>query len=155
MRADEPEEQKASEWSAGGKLLLVEDEDMVRAVAERALVRAGYTVTTASDGEEGLGIVANGDTQFDLIVSDVVMPAMDGPAMARAIRNVRAHVPILFMSGSKDHIVPPVQMEVMAHSLDTTAWLLCLFASLFFCLFVDVYSRPLAYSFARLHGFTS
>ena len=99
MRADEPEEQKASEWSAGGKLLLVEDEDMVRAVAERALVRAGYTVTTASDGEEGLGIVANGDTQFDLIVSDVVMPAMDGPAMARAIRNVRAHVPILFMSG--------------------------------------------------------
>ena len=99
MRADEPEEQKASEWSAGGKLLLVEDEDMVRAVAERALVRAGYTVTTASDGEEGLGIVANGDTQFDLIVSDVVMPSMDGPAMARAIRNVRAHVPILFMSG--------------------------------------------------------
>ena len=99
MRADEPEEQKPSEWSAGGKLLLVEDEDMVRAVAERALVRAGYTVTTASDGEEGLGIVANGDTQFDLIVSDVVMPAMDGPAMARAIRNVRAHVPILFMSG--------------------------------------------------------
>ena len=99
MRADEPEEQKASEWSAGGKLLLVEDEDMVRAVAERALVRAGYTVTTASEGEEGLGIVANGDTQFDLIVSDVVMPAMDGPAMARAIRNVRAHVPILFMSG--------------------------------------------------------
>ncbi|USA62230.1 response regulator [Qipengyuania citrea] len=99
MRADEPEEQKASEWSAGGKLLLVEDEDMVRAVAERALVRAGYTVTTASDGEEGLGIVANGDAQFDLIVSDVVMPAMDGPAMARAIRNVRAHVPILFMSG--------------------------------------------------------
>ena len=99
MSADEPEEQKASEWSAGGKLLLVEDEDMVRAVAERALVRAGYTVTTASDGEEGLGIVANGDTQFDLIVSDVVMPAMDGPAMARAIRNVRAHVPILFMSG--------------------------------------------------------
>ena len=43
--------------------------------------------------------MANGDTQFDLIVSDVVMPAMDGPAMARAIRNVRAHVPILFMSG--------------------------------------------------------
>ena len=72
---------------------------VMRAVAERALVRAGYTVTTASDGEEGLGIVANGDTQFDLIVSDVVMPAMDGPAMARAIRNVRAHVPILFMSG--------------------------------------------------------
>ena len=99
MRADEPEEQKASEWSAGGKLLLVEDEDMVRAVAERALVRAGYTVTTAADGEEGLAAIANGDTEFDLIVSDVVMPTMDGPAMARAIRKVKPDIPILFMSG--------------------------------------------------------
>ncbi|MBX7540838.1 hybrid sensor histidine kinase/response regulator [Qipengyuania sphaerica] len=99
MRGDEPEEAKASEWSGGGKLLLVEDEDMVRAVAERALVRAGYTVTTARDGEEGLAQVANGDVEFDLIVSDVVMPAMDGPAMARAVRKVKPKIPILFMSG--------------------------------------------------------
>nr|WP_247711821.1 response regulator [Qipengyuania qiaonensis] len=99
MRAEEPEEPKATEWSAGGKLLLVEDEDMVRAVAERALVRAGYTITTAANGEEGLAAIANGDIEFDLIVSDVVMPAMDGPAMARAIRGVKADIPILFMSG--------------------------------------------------------
>ncbi|HAN89860.1 MAG TPA: hybrid sensor histidine kinase/response regulator, partial [Erythrobacter sp.] len=99
MRSEEIEEPKATEWSAGGKLLLVEDEDMVRAVAERALVRAGYTVTTAADGEEGLAAVANGDTEFDMIVSDVVMPTMDGPAMARAIRQVKPDIPILFMSG--------------------------------------------------------
>ena len=99
MRSEEPEESKASEWSAGGKLLLVEDEDMVRAVAERALVRAGYSITTAADGEEGLAAIANGKEEFDLIVSDVVMPAMDGPAMARAIRRVKPHIPILFMSG--------------------------------------------------------
>lgn len=99
MRGDEPEEHKASEWSGGGKLLLVEDEDMVRAVAERALTRAGYSVTTARDGEEGLAQVANGDIEFDLIVSDVVMPAMDGPAMARAVRRVKPRIPILFMSG--------------------------------------------------------
>jgi two-component system cell cycle sensor histidine kinase/response regulator CckA len=99
QRVDEREEAKASEWSGGGKLLLVEDEDMVRAVAERALTRAGYTVTTARDGEEGLGQIANGDVEFDLIVSDVVMPAMDGPAMARAIRKVKPRIPILFMSG--------------------------------------------------------
>ncbi|WP_369027306.1 response regulator [Qipengyuania sp. RANM35] len=96
---DESEDQRASDWSAGGKLLLVEDEDMVRAVAERALVRAGYTVVTASDGEEGLAAIANGKEDFDLIVSDVVMPAMDGPAMARAIRRVKPKLPILFMSG--------------------------------------------------------
>ncbi|MBX7531790.1 response regulator [Qipengyuania sp. 1XM1-15A] len=99
QRTEDPEEPKASEWSGGGNLLLVEDEDMVRAVAQRALTRAGYQVVTASDGEEGLAAIANGNTEFDLIVSDVVMPAMDGPAMARAIRKVKPKIPILFMSG--------------------------------------------------------
>jgi two-component system cell cycle sensor histidine kinase/response regulator CckA len=86
------------QWAGGGRILLVEDEDMVRAVAERALSRAGYTVTTASDGDEGLEIVAGG-AEFDLIVSDVVMPAMDGPSMAREIRKIAPQLPVLFMSG--------------------------------------------------------
>ena len=79
-------------------MLLVEDEDMVRAVAERALVRAGFTVTAQPDGEDGLAEIANGG-EFDLVVSDVVMPGMDGPAMARAIRKLKPDIPILFMSG--------------------------------------------------------
>ena len=87
-----------SDWSGGGHILLVEDEDTVRLVAERALVRAGYEVTTATDGEDGLAAIGRGDS-FDLIVSDVVMPGMDGPAMARAIRKVRPDIPVLFMSG--------------------------------------------------------
>ena len=99
QRRDDADDAKASDWAGGGKLLLVEDEDMVRAVAERALTRAGYVVTAASDGEEGLAAVANGKDDFDLVVSDVVMPAMDGPAMARAIRKVKPNLPILFMSG--------------------------------------------------------
>jgi two-component system cell cycle sensor histidine kinase/response regulator CckA len=86
------------QWSGGGRVLLVEDEDMVRAVAERALTRAGYQVTACSDGEAGLAAVTAGGA-FDLVVSDVVMPGMDGPAMARAIRRVRPHLPVLFMSG--------------------------------------------------------
>lgn len=86
------------QWSGGGTVLLVEDEDMVRAVAERALTRAGYTVTTASDGDEGLDIVRGGE-KFDLIVSDVVMPAMDGPSMVRGIRQIDPQMPVLFMSG--------------------------------------------------------
>ena len=92
-------EPRASEWTGGANILLVEDEDMVRAVAERALTRAGYTVTTARDGEEGLGLVVNEKGVFDLVLSDVVMPAMDGPAMARGIRKVKPDIPILFMSG--------------------------------------------------------
>ncbi len=90
--------QPASAWGGGGHILLVEDEDMVRAVAERALVRAGYTVTSASDGEEGLEFVALG-RQFDMVVTDVVMPSMDGPAMAREIRKLVPGLPVLFMSG--------------------------------------------------------
>lgn len=88
-------------WGSG-HILLVEDEDMVRAVAERALTRQGYTVVTASDGEEGLGELQaqeeNGQN-FDLIVSDVVMPNMDGPAMAKQARAHYPDLPILFMSG--------------------------------------------------------
>ena len=88
----------SSDWSAGGKLLLVEDEDMVRIVAERALTRAGYEVTACANGEEGLAAITEGGT-FDIVVSDVVMPGMDGPAMVRAIRAQRPQMPVLFMSG--------------------------------------------------------
>ena len=83
-------------------MLLVEDEDTVRAVAERALVRQGYEVTTASDGEDGLealGRAISAGEEFDLVLSDVVMPSMDGPAMAREIRVLRPELPVLFMSG--------------------------------------------------------
>ncbi|ANY19878.1 Blue-light-activated protein [Tsuneonella dongtanensis] len=97
-RAPKAEAAPTGEWSGGGKILLVEDEDMVRAVAERALTRAGYSVTACADGEEGLAAVANGG-EFDIVVSDVVMPGMDGPAMARAIRKAKPALPILFMSG--------------------------------------------------------
>ncbi|MEP2380257.1 response regulator, partial [Parasphingorhabdus sp.] len=89
-------------WGSG-HILLVEDEDMVRAVAERALTRQGYTVVTASDGEEGLAHLSaqsdSGEGIFDMIVSDVVMPNMDGPAMAREVRVLHPDMPILFMSG--------------------------------------------------------
>ena len=92
-----PVKPKKSQWGTG-TILLVEDEDMVRAVAERALIRAGYTVVTASQGEEGLERFAGMD-KIDLIVSDVVMPTMDGPAMVRAMRTKRPALPVLFMSG--------------------------------------------------------
>ncbi|MEP2102070.1 MAG: response regulator [Parasphingorhabdus sp.] len=88
-------------WGSG-HILLVEDEDMVRAVAERALTRQGYTVVTASDGEEGLQHLedlAEGEDIFDMVVSDVVMPNMDGPAMAKEVRAQYPDMPILFMSG--------------------------------------------------------
>ena len=94
----ETETKAPSDWSVGGRILLVEDEDMVRAVGERALTRAGFNVVTAADGEEGLAAIAN-QGSFDLVISDVVMPGMDGPKMVRAIRTLNPAMPILFMSG--------------------------------------------------------
>jgi two-component system, cell cycle sensor histidine kinase and response regulator CckA len=102
-------------WGTG-RLLIVEDEPMVRAVAERALVRQGYTVETACDGEEALALFAEGKN-YDLVVSDVVMPNMDGPAMARELRVRRPDMRILFMSGYAE--------EQLRHSinLDKVAFL--------------------------------
>ncbi|NJM51448.1 MAG: response regulator [Sphingomonadales bacterium] len=97
VQAKKPGEKPKDLWGSG-RVLVVEDEDMVRAVAERALVRQGYVVETARDGEEGLELFKEGK-RYDLIVSDVVMPNMDGPAMGRKLRELYGNVRILFMSG--------------------------------------------------------
>ena len=89
---------KESELWGTGTVLLVEDEPMVRGVAERALTRHGYAVITADNGEDALAILARGE-EIDLLVSDVVMPGMDGPTMAREARKDRPDLRILFMSG--------------------------------------------------------
>ena len=90
--------EKAEELWGSGTILLVEDEDMVRAVAERALTRHGYEVITATNGEEGLEIL-KGRSDIDMLVSDVVMPMMDGPTLGRHARELYPKMPLLFMSG--------------------------------------------------------
>lgn len=90
--------EKAEELWGSGTILLVEDEDMVRAVAERALTRHGYEVITATNGEEGLDIL-KGRSDIDMLVSDVVMPMMDGPTLGRHARELYPKMPLLFMSG--------------------------------------------------------
>jgi two-component system cell cycle sensor histidine kinase/response regulator CckA len=89
---------KEPELWGTGTVLLVEDEPMVRAVAERALTRHGYSVVTANNGEEALEILERGE-EIALLITDVVMPAMDGPTMVREARKSRPNLPILFMSG--------------------------------------------------------
>ncbi|HVI98740.1 MAG TPA: response regulator [Sphingomonas sp.] len=93
-----PKKEKKGDLWGTGTVLLVEDEDMVRAVAERALTRQGYTVVTAENGEAALDLLAEGERP-DLLVSDVVMPLMDGPTMVREARKRYPDLPILFMSG--------------------------------------------------------
>jgi two-component system cell cycle sensor histidine kinase/response regulator CckA len=89
---------KQDELWGSGTILLVEDEPMVRGVAERALTRHGYTVLTADNGEEALEVIRRGEP-IDLLISDVVMPGMDGPTMVEHARKERADLKVLFMSG--------------------------------------------------------
>ena len=83
--------------SLDGTVLLVEDERAVRMVVERALRRAGLDVITASDG--GLALDLLGETRVDVLVSDVVMPGIDGVELLEAIRARRPGLPVVLMSG--------------------------------------------------------
>jgi two-component system cell cycle sensor histidine kinase/response regulator CckA len=90
--------QPVADMTGAGTILLVEDEDAVRAFAARALTQRGYTVVEAASGVEALEQVA-AHPDIDLIVSDVVMPEMDGPTMLRHLREQGANKPIIFVSG--------------------------------------------------------
>jgi len=82
-----------------GTVLLVEDEDAVRSFAARALGQRGYRVLEASTGAEALEVFASHNGDVDLVVSDVVMPEMDGPTLMRRLRSERPDVKIIFISG--------------------------------------------------------
>jgi two-component system, cell cycle sensor histidine kinase and response regulator CckA len=100
-------------WGTG-TILLVEDEAMVRAVAERALTRQGYQVLTANNGEEALELLIGG-APVDLLISDVVMPTMDGPALVRAARERFPELKVLFMSGyAEEQLRKSIDIERIA-----------------------------------------
>jgi two-component system cell cycle sensor histidine kinase/response regulator CckA len=112
-KAARPAEAENELWGTG-TILLVEDEPMVRTVAERALTRHGYQVLTANNGEEALEIVDRGD-EIALLISDVVMPLMDGPTMVREARKTRPDLPILFMSGyAEEQLRKSIDIENVA-----------------------------------------
>ena len=80
-------------------ILLVEDEEAVRSFAARALKLRGYSVLEAAGGEEALEIVQNAKAPIHLLITDVVMPNMDGPTLVRAVKRIRPEIAVIFMSG--------------------------------------------------------
>ncbi len=84
---------------AGEQILVVEDDPQVRAVARRALQGAGYAVYEAITGLAAIHFMASRPGEIDLIVSDVVMPGVNGREMADQLRISHPDVPILFVSG--------------------------------------------------------
>ena len=90
---------KAADATGQGTILLVEDEEAVRAFGARALASRGYTVLEAGSGVEALEVVDQMDGKIDLIVSDVVMPEMDGPTMFGELRKRGIKCKVIFVSG--------------------------------------------------------
>ena len=80
-------------------ILLVEDEEAVRSFAARALRMRGYNVLEAGGGEEALEIVKSEAHTIHLIITDVVMPSMDGPTMVRHVKQLKPDLRVIFMSG--------------------------------------------------------
>jgi two-component system cell cycle response regulator CpdR len=81
------------------RLLIVEDDDSVRTLAARALERAGHHIDLAADGAQGLAAIHAASGGYDLVVSDIRMPEMDGIEMARAAANAYPGMRIMLMTG--------------------------------------------------------
>jgi two-component system, cell cycle sensor histidine kinase and response regulator CckA len=93
------EDRQLNDLTGTAHILLVEDEDAVRMFAARALKDKGYEVVEAASGTEALQLAKKENIEIDLIITDVVMPGMDGPQMINEIRQFMPSVKVIFISG--------------------------------------------------------
>ena len=91
--------------SSASTVLLVEDDDAVRAVTRRALEDAGYTVLEATNGPDAIRLASRHDGEIHAIIIDVVMPGMSGPTCVDWITAARPNVLALYISGYSDYIL--------------------------------------------------
>jgi two-component system, cell cycle sensor histidine kinase and response regulator CckA len=99
VRSDTPEPLVGKDLTGCGTVLLVEDEDPVRKFGARALRNKGYQVIEAESGEAALKILRNGTGKIDLLITDVVMPHLDGPGLVREVREICPDIKVIFISG--------------------------------------------------------
>lgn len=90
------------QYRAMAKILIVEDDESVRTLAARALERAGHAIETADDGAAGLARIRASGGGFDLVVSDIRMPEMDGIEMAKAAASSYPGLRIMLVTGYAD-----------------------------------------------------
>jgi len=98
-RPDSGEAGAAKDLTGRGSILLVEDDDPVRMFGARALRNKGYKVLEAKSGEAALDLIRKGAEAIDLLITDVVMPHMDGPGLVREVREVHPDMKVIFISG--------------------------------------------------------
>ncbi len=98
-------------WGEMGRILIVEDDDSVRTFSARALAADGHAVDTAADGEEGLALIRTAGGAYDLVLSDIRMPVMDGIEMARSVAAAFPHQRILLMTGYAEQRERAAELE--------------------------------------------
>src|SRR5581483_5367691 len=97
--ADEVVRAAATDLTGHGTILLVEDEEGLRTLNARGLISRGYTVLEAGNGVEAMEVLEKNGNSVDLVVSDVVMPEMDGPTLLKEMRKRNPELKIIFVSG--------------------------------------------------------
>ena len=90
---------------AGRRILVVEDEEVVRTLLARTLERLGYVVETAEEPSAGLPILRERGDEFALVISDMVMPNSTGAEFAREVAEWKPELPFIFMSGYTEDVV--------------------------------------------------
>jgi two-component system cell cycle sensor histidine kinase/response regulator CckA len=93
------EKRATTDLTGQGTILLVEDEEGLRALNARGLSSRGYTVVEAGNGVEAIDAIERRGGNIDLVVSDVMMPEMDGPTMFKELRKRHPDLKIIFVSG--------------------------------------------------------
>jgi two-component system cell cycle sensor histidine kinase/response regulator CckA len=96
---DEFSQPSSARAGAGLTVLVVDDEAAVRRFAVRVLQRDGYDVLEASDGAEAIELLRSGKLPISIIVSDIVMPRMNGVELMQAVAGSHSNIPVVLMSG--------------------------------------------------------
>ncbi len=99
VRPDSAPPAAIRDLTGSGTVLLVEDDDPVRIFAARALRNKGYSVIEARSGEAALELIGDPAGRIDLLITDVVMPHIDGPGLVHAVREIAPAIKVIFISG--------------------------------------------------------
>jgi CheY-like chemotaxis protein len=99
------------------RVLIVDDEDSMRMLVARAIAMDGHDITTASDGADALEILGNTDGAFDLLLTDIQMPVMDGIALALTAARDFPQVTILLMTGYAEQRERASGLNAIAHDV--------------------------------------
>lgn len=101
------------------KILIADDEESMRLLVARAIAMDGHDITTAQDGAEALDIITRANGAFDLLLTDIKMPVMDGIALALAVARDYPKLTILLMTGFADQRERASGLEAIVHDVVT------------------------------------